>query len=286
MPTQVDLRPQSETPSAPDAPVLSPGLATRSLGAAYELKFRLTPAEAAFVEAWARKHLKPDHHGAGGSYRVASVYCDTPALDVFRRSAGFKKRKYRVRRYGDSPDLFLERKTKVGDQVRKKRVTIGTHETDRLSAALVEAEWSGAWFHARIQKRNLGPVCLVSYQRTAFFGMAGDAPIRLTLDHNVAGEPTRGWHVRPTGGGVPIVDGDFLCELKYHVHMPTLFQDLLPHLPAQPARVSKYRRCVELCGLAERIVAASDPSADPSTETPPDGTPIILPGPHALRFAT
>ena len=79
-----------------------------------------------------------DHHGAGGSYRVASVYCDTSAFDVFRRSAGFKRRKYRVRRYGDSPELFLERKTKVGDQVRKKRVTIGVHEADRLAAACNE----------------------------------------------------------------------------------------------------------------------------------------------------
>src|SRR6478736_4750673 len=116
MPTHLDLRaPRADgEPTAepiPESPAVSPGLATRSLGAAFELKFRLTPAEAAFVEAWARKHLTPDHHGAGGSYKVASVYCDTPGFDVFRRSAGFKRRKYRVRRYGDSPELFLERKT-------------------------------------------------------------------------------------------------------------------------------------------------------------------------------
>jgi hypothetical protein len=33
--------------------------------------------------------------------------------------------------------------------------------------------------------------------------------------------------------------------------MPDLFRRLLPDLPLQSARVSKYRRCVRLCGLAQ-----------------------------------
>jgi hypothetical protein len=31
--------------------------------------------------------------------------------------------------------------------------------------------------------------------------------------------------------------------------MPALFQELLPSLPVQQPRVSKYRRCVELNGI-------------------------------------
>ena len=64
----------------------SPGLAKSSQGPAFELKFKLTLAEAEFVEAWARAHLLPDCHGADGFYQVTSVYCDTPRFDVFHRN--------------------------------------------------------------------------------------------------------------------------------------------------------------------------------------------------------
>ena len=86
----------------------------------------------------------------------------------------------------------------------------------------------------------------------------------MTLDRNLIGAATSEWGVAPLRDGQPLLEGAALLEMKYHVEMPELFRDLLPKLPAQPARVSKYRRCVHLCGLAE---------------------PIILPGPHELRWA-
>src|SRR5690349_17795006 len=86
------------------AEMKSPGLAAADgLGAAFELKFQLTPDDAARVEAWAHQHLTPDRHGDAGRYRITSVYCDTPALDVFHRSPGFRRSKFRLRRYDLSP---------------------------------------------------------------------------------------------------------------------------------------------------------------------------------------
>ena len=56
--------------------------------------------------------------------------------------------------------------------------------------------------------------------------------------------------VLPPPYGQPLLPGGVLLELKFHVHLPQLFHDLLPLLPLQPARLSKYRRCIQLCGLA------------------------------------
>src|SRR5437660_111 len=125
----------------------SPGLgAGPSLGPAFELKFQLTTVEAQVIEAWARQNLLPDPHGQHGSYRITSIYCDTPGLDVFHRSPGFKRRKYRLRRYGDSPYVFLERKSRRGDRVKKKRAAIPEEELALLSAMTSPPEWAGAWF--------------------------------------------------------------------------------------------------------------------------------------------
>src|SRR5438552_3351346 len=101
----------------------SPGLgAGPALGPAFELKFQLTPAEAHAVKAWARQHLTPDPHGQDGTYRITSVYCDTPRIDVFHRTPGFRRSKFRVRRYDAAERVFLERKSKKKGRVKKRRV--------------------------------------------------------------------------------------------------------------------------------------------------------------------
>ena len=133
-----------------------------------------------------------------------------------------------------------------------------------MTEAAICPDWAGAWFHQRLLDRKLRPTVRVSYERTAFVKQVGDTAIRLTLDRNLLGVPTNEWGVAPLREGHSLLDGAALMEMKYHISMPDLFRDLLPHLPAQPARMSKYRRCVKLCGLAE---------------------PIILAGPHDLRWA-
>jgi hypothetical protein len=242
----------------------SPGLAKNSQGPAFELKFKLTLAEAEFVEAWARAHLLPDCHGADGFYQVTSVYCDTTRFDVFHRNPGFKRRKFRLRRYGEALPVFLERKSRLGDRVRKKRVEVTSDELCRLAETQTDPEWAGAWFHQRILKRDLRPSVRVSYERTAFFGGAAEAPVRLTLDRNLVGVAAHSWDIAPVRDGLPLLQGAVLLEMKYHITVPEKFRDLLSRLPAQPARLSKYRHCVNQCGLA---------------------APRALPGPQDLRSA-
>ena len=85
----------------------------------------------------------------------------------------------------------------------------------------------------------------------AFFGISGGQAVRLTIDENLVGVPARGWEAQPLQEGLDLLPGRGLLELKFHDSMPELFRRLLPELPLQAARVSKYRRCVRLCGLAQ-----------------------------------
>jgi hypothetical protein len=239
------------------APATSPGLRADA-GPAFELKFELAGADVLRMKAWAGRHLRPDPHGEGdGSYRVTSVYCDTPEFDVFHRSAGYRGSKLRLRRYGGAPLVFLERKFRRGDRVRKRRVEVDPGELSRLSegADRAQPDWQAAWFLQHALKKRVAPLCRVGYRRTAFFGVSGLQAVRLTIDEQLVGAPTRGWGADPLEEGLELMPDRALLELKFHDAMPELFRRLLPELPLQTAGASKYRRCVRLCGLAQDRLA-------------------------------
>lgn len=229
----------------------SPGLRE---GIAYELKFELAQQDVLRMKAWARRHLRADPHGDDGCYRVTSVYCDTPEFDVFHRASGYRSSKLRLRRYGTAPFVFLERKVRSGDKVSKRRVEVAPEDLPQLASFMAGAippqGWVAGWFLDKALKKRFAPVCRVGYDRTAFFGMAGGHGVRLTIDENMIGVPARGWEAQPLHEGLELRPGSALLELKFQDSIPELFRGLLPELPAQTARVSKFRRCVQVCGLA------------------------------------
>jgi hypothetical protein len=237
-------------PTIPSEPV-EPGLESPSLYVAaagnvpaYELKFLLTAAQAVEIEERVRGHLVFDPHAdlaAGFGYHTTSLYFDTPALDVFHRNPGFKRRKHRIRRYGDSPGVFLERKRKAADQVKKRRTLISTDEVFRLAEEATEESWPGHWFHGQLHKRQLAPVCRIAYERVALVGRSSEGPLRLTMDRNIRGSLTGDWDVAPMRAGLPILAGEIVCEFKYLGFLPMLFKEIIQAMQLTPRPVSKYR---------------------------------------------
>jgi hypothetical protein len=216
-------------------------------GDAYEVKFRLTGDEACGAEAWARQRLTPDPHGDNGVYRTTSLYLDTPFLDIYHRTPGYRRSKYRLRRYGADEAIHLERKRRRGDRVRKRREAVALAEVP----SLLDGE-GGGWFGLLVRQRLLRPICWIGYLRTAFVSATANGPVRLTLDRGIAGTTASDWTVPGQVEGRPLLPGEVILELKFRASLPVLFHDLLAQLPSRLAGVSKYSRCVEAWDLARR----------------------------------
>lgn len=241
------------TPSSSPDSIESPSLTSAgSGGPAYELKFLLDEAVAARVETWARRALVLDPHGdpaLGGAYHTTSLYFDTPQLDVYHRTPSYRRRKFRVRRYGLAPWAFLERKSKWGDRVQKRRTRLPEEELDLLAQAAAPENWSGEWFQRRLQLRRLRPACIIGYERTAFIGSSPEGALRLTLDRQVHGILSGRWAATPVAGGIRLLHGQVILEFKFRAALPALFKEVIAEYRLAPRAVSKYRLCREAHAL-------------------------------------
>lgn len=232
------------------------------------MKFLIDEALAALVADWGRAHLQLDPHGReelGGGYRTTTLYTETPTLDVYQKSKKFRSRKYRVRRYGDADWFYLERKTKRGDKVAKRRTRIEAPELPLLAEPVSEAslidepdpsnanEWSGHWFRRCLARRQLAPVSQITYERLAFGGLCEEGPLRLTFDRNIHGTLIEQWQLVPFASGPRLLDGRVIMELKFRDALPSPFKLLIQEFQLAQTTVSKYRLCREANGIAELL---------------------------------
>lgn len=219
---------------------------------AFEVKYLLTPEQAIAAEQLLRKSLTPDPHaGRTGAYRVTSLYFDTPEFSVYRRAEGFRRDKYRVRRYGRSPSAYVERKSKADEVVRKKRTAVSVTElADVLSGNGPEGV---GWFIDELAERGMRPVSRVSYNRVALIGMGPDGPIRATFDRRALVANVESPTLEPVANGVPLLGDEVVAEFKFVREMPVAFKAVVESLGLSPGRVSKFRRGIERLGLARKM---------------------------------
>jgi hypothetical protein len=217
------------------------------------MKFLVAEDLARLLEQWFDARLTRDPHGQpelGGAYQSTSLYTDTAAWDVYHRTTGYRRRKFRVRRYGETPHLFLERKSKNGDRVWKRRSSIDERSLLFLAEATSRGDWPGQWFHAELLSRRLQPACRITYRRRAWIGQTSDgSPIRVTIDRTIIGIPTTEWSVQPVHEGRPLYVGQAILEMKFRSAMPAIFKALVAEHRLVPSTASKYRQCCEVWGI-------------------------------------
>lgn len=214
-------------------------------GFASEIKFVVARAVAERIREWARTHLEADEHGTGrwgDEYLVTSLYFDTDSLDVLRRRGSFGRAKYRIRRYGAERVVFLERKLRTNVLLVKRRTQANLHDLPLLheTADATLLPWVGCWFGRRLERRQLHPVCQVSYHRMARVGSNDLGSIRLTLDGGLDALPAAGLAFI-AGPAHPVLESHAILELKYRQAMPAIFKRLVEEFSLSPGRVSKYR---------------------------------------------
>jgi hypothetical protein len=220
--------------------------------AASEIKFVVDGSLAPKIRAWARTHLQPDPHGHGpyrDEYHTSTLYFDTGRFDVLRRQDSFGRAKYRVRRYGDLNSVFFERKLRRPGLLIKRRTRDGIDALDRLSDRRVDRAWAGTWFHRRLMVRNLGPVCQISYQRTARIAHTAAGLARLTLDADLRATRIDTPRFQTDSGG-EVLEGRLVLELKFHARVPAVFRQLIEDFMLTPQAASKYRLGMAAVGPA------------------------------------
>lgn len=235
---------------------------------AVETKCLVDADRAAAIRAWARRYLDADPHGGGAwrdEYETTTLYLDTPALDVLQRRGSYARAKYRVRRYGHAAVAYLERKLRNARGLSKRRTAIPIDELGRVND-LAPDTWAGAWFHRRVQLRDLQPTLQLSYRRTARVADTDGGTVRLTVDDELRTRSTAvlqfadGTHAR-------VLAGAAIVELKFRRSAPALFRRLMQDFDLTPLAISKYR--LGAAALPELSIAAGLSSPSLANLLPP-----------------
>lgn len=233
--------------------LVSPSLTSRRGGpTAFEVKFVIDEPTAQEIERWSRQHLEVDPFclkQPDGTYCITSLYTDTPAFDVYHRAPLYRRRKFRLRRYGSEGTIHLERKARRGERVSKHRTSVHQSELVFLGEPEARSDWQGAWFHERLLRKSLQPACVLVYKRAAYLASSSEGPLRLTIDRQIQGQLSSRWHVGLTAEPQSILPGQAILELKFREAMPSLYKQLVADLQLTASGFSKYRRCLDTCGL-------------------------------------
>src|SRR5919106_326104 len=111
-----------------------------------EIKFFVDAARGLEVQARMRANLAPDEFGSGpehDQFETSSLYFETAQFHVFHRRGSYGKSKYRVRRYGTSPIMFLERKFRTERVLIKRRTTAALDDFRRIEGNEPDPAWYG-----------------------------------------------------------------------------------------------------------------------------------------------
>lgn len=211
--------------------------------AAREIKFVIPAALHPRVVEWARQHLGPDGHGDGihaDEYSTSTLYFETPGFDVYQRQGSYGRSKYRIRQYGRSDRVFLERKFRTDRLLAKRRTIVCGADLLWLENDRPDPSWEGFWFHRRLVLRRLRPLLQLSYDRIAREGTSSDGPVRLTIDTNLTALPMPDRAFLP-GIGMPFLEGFSIVEIKYRVSLPSMFKPLVEKFGLEVQKISKFR---------------------------------------------
>lgn len=245
-------------------PITKPAYCVESRDRAFEVKFLVDSDAAGRIRSWARQVLSADPHGSGrygDEYLTTSLYFDTADFAVFRRHGSYRRSKYRIRRYGASDEVFLERKMRTRKVLSKRRTRVPCEELGRLALGDADRNWEGAWFLRRIRIRRIAPVIQVSYRRSARVAETALGAIRLLVDDSLRAIPAAGLVFRPGSGSIVIPDRA-IVELKFRVAMPAIFKGLVEQFVLEPRRISKYRMAALALGVVPLQPGHSIPEPD------------------------
>ena len=219
-------------------------------GMRHEYKHQISPQDDLVLSQRLRKLFSHDKNaGADGTYRITSLYFDTPDDGALREKLdGVDRReKFRLRYYGESPAwLKLEKKYKVNGLCGKRSARLTLEEAERLlsgeDAFLLErGEPLLSELYHKLRGTLLRPRTVVCYDREAFLYAPGNVRVTLDRDLRTCGDSTG--FLSPGSFPLKPLDALTVLEVKYDAFLPDLVRLAVQIPDRRAAACSKYALC-------------------------------------------
>ncbi len=233
--------PSTTTPTTAEAPAIK---------LRHELKHSILPGEDAVLSSRLRKLFPHDKHaGEDGSYRISSLYFDTPTDKALRQKIdGVNCReKFRLRHYDGNLDFIrLEKKYKINGLCGKRSARLTAWQVEQILDGDIEFLLKSGnpllqELYSKMKGQLLAPKTIVTYDREAFLYEPGN--VRITLDRNLrTGLQSRDF-LNPDLYHAPVSDGVTVLEVKYDEFLPEIVQMAVQVPNRQASAYSKYAVC-------------------------------------------
>ena len=224
--------------------------APRAIPLRHELKHQISPGEDLVLSGRLRKLFSHDANaGPDGSYRVTSLYFDTPYDSALRQKLdGVSRReKFRLRYYGaDTSFLRLEKKYKENHLCGKRSAPLTAEQAALLLSGdyrflLASGEPLLMEFYSKLQGQGLRPKTIVRYEREAFLYAPGN--VRITLDRKLCTGLGCVDFLNTEVSLLPALERLTVLEVKYDAFLPDLVRMAVQVPGRQALACSKYALC-------------------------------------------
>lgn len=216
----------------------------------HELKYAITRQEDILLAARLRKLFPHDKYAdSHGSYRVSSIYFDTPRDRALRQKTdGVNRReKFRIRYYGEQANfLRLERKIKINGLCSKQSARLTPEQVQQILRGEYGFLLDGkepllVEFYTKLQGQLLRPKSVVCYDREAFVYAPGNA--RVTLDRNLRTSLYWADFLNADKLHFGVSDAMTVLEVKYDEYLPELVRMAIQLGNQRSTAYSKYVVC-------------------------------------------
>ena len=226
----------------------------------YEYKYLLPEALVPRVRDSALMMCSIDKYaGPDGTYRIRSLYCDTPTFDLYKANEREQadRFKMRIRVYPGKPSpVFFEVKRRVLDVIVKTRSGVPmalwrdvlAGRASALEALSPKVRSGALQFASRYHRHHMQPVMLVEYEREPYASNY-DEYARLTFDRNIIIQPQteldleadpKRWRAVDHRAQTRTLEPVCVLELKFERRPPMWMSQMVQRLGLVRYSFSKY----------------------------------------------
>ncbi len=217
----------------------------------HEYKYLTDAMQNAVLKCRVKMLLSSDNHADGsGSYRVRSLYFDSPQDECYyENESGIGERdKYRIRIYnGDPSRIALEKKSKSRQMTLKQSCFIGEDtcrqmmegKAVRITSDMQEMQRR---LLSEIQMKAMRPAVIVEYVRYPFVERNGN--VRVTFDEQIGSSNEISAFLEKRLSLRPILEkGMSVLEVKWDEFLPDYIKNHIQLDTLQWCSFSKYYLC-------------------------------------------